>query len=74
MLGDSPLVIGFVLLLVVGMFGPRLWRQRDPRRCPQCQGLALDLAGGSENIVCKHCYTELVRSKDGRLRRKGTPS
>lgn len=69
MLGDNPVVVAFVCFLLVGFLGPKLWRRRDPRRCPQCQGLALDLAGGSQQILCKRCGTELVRGPNGRLRR-----
>ena len=61
MIGDNPVVVVFMVLLIAGLLGPKLLRRRDPRRCPQCQGLAFDLRGGSKSIRCKRCGTHLER-------------
>ena len=72
MIGDNPVVIVAVVLAVAAFLYMRLSRGRDPRRCPQCNRLVVDLRSTGTDITCDHCGTELRRAADGTLTRRVT--
>jgi len=71
-IGDSPIVAGFVLVFLVAFLASKGLRRKDPRRCPQCQALGIELLGaktgdGTREVECRRCATPLVRDLAGKL-------
>ena len=79
MIGDSPIVAGFVLVFLLAFLASKGLRRKDPRRCPQCQSLGIELLadqrtdaepagfGRPREVECRRCGTPLVRDEGGRL-------
>ena len=70
MIGDNPIVIAIVVLGVLAYLYTKLARYRDPRRCPQCHRLVIDIRATGPEVTCGNCGTELRRSPDGVLTRR----
>jgi len=69
-IGDNPIVIGFVLVFIAALLASKGLRRKDPRRCPQCQAIGIELLGAKGNdreVECRRCGTLLVRDDAGKL-------